>query len=976
MYIKEIKINGFKSFADKVNLELNRNFTGIVGPNGSGKSNIVDALKWVMGEQSVKTLRGSNGMTDVIFNGSASREGARSASVTLVLDNTDKTLPLDFSEVEVKRIVYKTGENEYYINKEKVRLKDVNDLFIDSFSSRESLSIIPQGKISEILSGKPEDRRGVLEDAAGVLKYKKRKEETLRKLAKTNENIERVSMIISELETQVGPLKEQSEKALIYKETKDKLESVEVSLIASDIEKISIEVNKLSDEKESLTNSEIKSRTNITKDKVELEKLNLERTNLDNDISGCAKELLVLTDKVNDLIRRKELLEERIKYDKDNDLVKSNVRKLKNEELDMKTNLDSIMLDFESSHNDEVELTKKLDNYNLDYKSLNTKLSVSLNNESNLKKQLLELNNKKDIINYNIENMTKVPYAVKVVLNTPSLKGIKSTIGNIISVSIEYSTMLDVSLGASSNFVITETDRDARNAIEYLKSKNAGRVTFFPMNLIKPKSIDCETLNLVKGMKGYVGIASDLVSYDKMYNNIVTNQLGNIIVVTDIDDALIISKRINARYRVVTLTGEIIHVGGSLTGGSKSKNSVNDKTELDNILKTINTKELDLKNTSDEVEEYTKELEIIKNQIYKTNLDLLKMKEINDIKERQINEFKFKLSKINDEIKALDTKNETNELDILNEEYASSLKEKETILNNQKKLESRRKLLIEEIEEKELLVRNSENKNRKELESINNLEVRITKLNVNLDNLLNRLSEEYNMTYEKARNNYELEMEESVARNIISEYKRTIKSLGVVNLSSIEEYDRIGKRYEFLTNQRDDLKLSEDNLLKIINEMDDVMIEKFATTFKKVNIEFGKVFKNLFGGGNASLELTDPSNMLETGIEIIANPPGKKPGSITLLSGGEKTLTAISLLFAIMNLKNVPFVILDEVESALDEANVDRFGEYIEHYKRKTQLLVITHKKKTMEYVDLLYGITMQESGVSKLVSVKLEDIK
>ena len=976
MYIKEIKINGFKSFADKVNLELNRNFTGIVGPNGSGKSNIVDALKWVMGEQSVKTLRGSNGMTDVIFNGSASREGARSASVTLVLDNTDKTLPLDFSEVEVKRIVYKTGENEYYINKEKVRLKDVNDLFIDSFSSRESLSIIPQGKISEILSGKPEDRRGVLEDAAGVLKYKKRKEETLRKLAKTNENIERVSMIISELETQVGPLKEQSEKALIYKETKEKLESVEVSLIASDIEKISIEVNKLSDEKESLTNSEIKSRTNITKDKVELEKLNLERTNLDNDISGCAKELLVLTDKVNDLIRRKELLEERIKYDKDNDLVKSNVRKLKNEELDMKTNLDSIMLDFESSHNDEVELTKKLDNYNLDYKSLNTKLSVSLNNESNLKKQLLELNNKKDIINYNIENMTKVPYAVKVVLNTPSLKGIKSTIGNIISVSIEYSTMLDVSLGASSNFVITETDRDARNAIEYLKSKNAGRVTFFPMNLIKPKSIDSETLNLVKGMKGYVGIASDLVSYDKIYNNIVTNQLGNIIVVTDIDDALIISKRINARYRVVTLTGEIIHVGGSLTGGSKSKNSVNDKTELDNILKTINTKELDLKNTSDEVEEYNKELEIIKNQIYKTNLDLLKMKEINDIKERQINEFKFKLSKINDEIKALDTKNETNELDILNEEYASSLKEKETILNNQKKLESRRKLLIEEIEEKELLVRNSENKNRKELESINNLEVRITKLNVNLDNLLNRLSEEYNMTYEKARNNYELEMEESVARNIISEYKRTIKSLGVVNLSSIEEYDRIGKRYEFLTNQRDDLKLSEDNLLKIINEMDDVMIEKFATTFKKVNIEFGKVFKNLFGGGNASLELTDPSNMLETGIEIIANPPGKKPGSITLLSGGEKTLTAISLLFAIMNLKNVPFVILDEVESALDEANVDRFGEYIEHYKGKTQLLVITHKKKTMEYVDLLYGITMQESGVSKLVSVKLEDIK
>lgn len=975
MYIKEIKINGFKSFADKVNLELNRNFTGIVGPNGSGKSNIVDALKWVMGEQSVKTLRGSNGMTDVIFNGSSSREGARSASVTLVLDNTDKTLPLDYTEVEVKRIVYKTGENEYYINKEKVRLKDINDLFIDSFSSRESLSIIPQGKISEILSGKPEDRRSVLEDAAGVLKYKKRKEETLRKLEKTNENVERVNMIISELETQVGPLKEQSEKAKKYKETRDKLESIEVSLLASDIEKLSLESNRLSNEKESLTNTEIKTRTNITKDKVELEKLNLERTNLDNDISGYAKELLVVVDKTNDLRRRKELLEERNKYDKNNNEVLDNVRKLKNEEIEIKTNLESTMLEFESSQKDETELSKKLEELNSDYKTLNTKLNLSSNEENNIKKQLMDLNNKKDIITFNIENMTKVPYAVKCVLNAPNLNGIKSTIGNVISVSSEYGAMLDVSLGASSNFVITETDIDAKHAIEYLKTKNAGRATFFPLNVIKPKSIDLETLNMVKNMKGFVGIASDLVTYDKLYYNIVMNQLGNIIVTVDINDALIISKKINSRYRVVTLSGEIIHVGGSLTGGSKSKNDTNDRTELDNITKNINLKEQELKEKVSEQEEYSKEIEILKTKIYNNNIELLKLKEMNNSKEKQIEELKEKLNKITDEIKALDKEDTTSELDKLNEEYLENIKRKESIELEQKKLEKRRNALIEEIEEKENIVKKSESKNRSDLEKLNEIEVKITKTNITLDNLLNRLSEEYNMTYEKARNSYELEMEESVARNIISDLKKTIKSLGVINMASIEEYERVGKRYEFLVGQREDLKLSEQNLLNIINEMDDVMIEKFATTFKKVNVEFGKVFKNLFGGGNAYLELTDPSNLLETGIEIIANPPGKKPGAITLLSGGEKTLTAISLLFAIMNLKNVPFVILDEVESALDEVNVEKFGEYIDHYKGRTQLLIITHKKKTMEYVDLLYGITMQESGVSKLVSVKLEEI-
>ncbi len=978
MYIKEIKINGFKSFASSVNLELSKNFTGIVGPNGSGKSNIVDALKWVMGEQSVKTLRGQNGMTDVIFNGSSSREAARSAKVEIVLDNTDKSLPLDFSEIEIKRVVYRTGENEYFINKEKVRLKDITDLFIDSFSSKESLSIIPQGKISEILGGNSFEKRGIIEEAAGVVKYKKRKEETLRKLARTNENIERVNMLINELSLNIEPLKKEKEKALIYKENKEKLESIEVGVLASDISTYNDEYTLVKNEKEKLELIISEESTSDIKERTLIEELRVKRSKLDEEVSSMQKELLLSAEELNELNSKKELLKERTKYDKESSLVKQRLSYLEEEKLKISTNLSKLNLELEESTRVLNQNTNKLNDLNNDLNKEKANVSKLTGKINELTKKKYDLVNRRDILLYNIENMTKVPYSVKSVLNNPSLRGIRNTIGSLIEVESTYTQAIETLLGGSTNYVVTESDISAKEAIDYLKTNNKGRVTFFPLNLIKPKYIDETSLNEVKNIKGFIGVASDLVTYDKEYVGIIKNQLGNSIVVDNIDNALIISKKINSKYRIASLDGEIIHVGGSLTGGSLNKSNSNftDKSELDSINRNINSLINEISSCEESLKDTNNKLNDLVNMIYKTNLDVLSSTEKESNIKNSINLENESLNKITLELTSLGKDEGTNELDeILNEYYEKEKNKKlleQAIINK----ETLRKEVIEELEFKEGTLKKYNSKNKENTDRLNNLNIKEAKLSVIIDNLLNRLSEEYNLTYERARNNYELNLDINEAKTLIGEIKRTLKNLGEVNLSSIEEYERVSKRYEFLSTQKEDLVTSEQNLLKIINDMDDIMIEKFATTFKKVNNEFMKVFKELFGGGSAKLELTDPTNMLETGIEIIANPPGKKPGVLSLLSGGEKTLTAISLLFAVMNLKDVPFVILDEVESALDEVNVEKFGEYINHYKGKTQLLVITHKKKTMEYVDSLYGITMEESGVSKLVSVKLEEIK
>ena len=976
MYIKEIKIYGFKSFAEKLTIELDPTFTGIVGPNGSGKSNIVDAIKWVLGEQSVKSLRGSNNMTDVIFTGSSSRPASNFASVCIVFDNTDRTLNIDYSEVSVKRTVYKTGENEYYINNEKCRLKDITNLFLDSRSSKESFNIVPQNKIDQILSEKPEERRVIFEDAAGVLKYKKRKEESLAKLSKNHDNIDRINLIINENEENLIPLEQSAKKAREYKTALEELESVEIALLAKDITTYSSELDTLNSDKLLKEEELSKLSSTSTTDNTEIEKIKTKILNVDEKIKTISNEIFKINENLLELSNKKTLMTERIKYDKESNTVKNNLVNLKEKQAVLNNEIAAIKIDIDNFIQNSKVLSEKLNSKTNDYNLMNRE-KEKLNYELNLKrKELADIKNKIDIIETNLSNMNKIPYAVRSIIDNPTLRGIHNILANVVETKSEYATMLEVSLGASANNIIAEDESCVKEAIEYLKRHNKGRATFFPLNVIKPKSIDPETLRNIQNIIGFVGIASDLVTYDSKYYNIVMNQLGNIIVCENIQTAIQVSKKINHRYRVVSIDGEIIHVGGVMTGGSlKSNNNyISDKYELEKLKGNIEKVFNETKVIENKLENTEKELNILKDNVYSINIEVIKNTEIINNKKSLLESNTHELELVNNEINNLSENKLDQELDkVINDYY--DLEQKKTELEKNLEISNKEKMdLNSTLGELELSVKKMNSKFNELTSQINSLEIKITKLNINLDSCLARLSEDYSLGYERARKEYILEIDENIAREKVNTLRRKIKSLGEVNLGSIEEYERVYKRVTFLTKQREDLLKSEEDLLTIIDDMDKSMEEKFVESFNNINKEFSNVFRTLFKGGSAHLEMTDPSNVLETGIDIIAVPPGKTKKPLSLLSGGERTMTAISLLFSIMNLEHVPFVILDEVESALDENNATVFGEYLHNYKNKTQLLVITHKKKTMEFLDKLYGITMQESGVSKIVSVKLDD--
>ena len=976
MYIKEIKIYGFKSFADKLTIELDPTFTGIVGPNGSGKSNIVDAIKWVLGEQSVKSLRGSNNMTDVIFTGSSSRPASNFASVCIVFDNSDRTLNIDYAEVSVKRTVYKTGENEYYINNEKCRLKDITNLFLDSRSSKESFNIVPQNKIDQILSEKPEERRVIFEDAAGVLKYKKRKEESLAKLNKNHENIERINLIISENEENLIPLEESARKAREYKSALEELENVEIALLAKDITTYSTELEVANQDK--LMKEEELSKLNSTSstDNTEIEKVKVKILNVDEKIRTTSSEIFRINESLIDLSNKKTLMTERIKYDRESSSVKNNLVNLKEKEAILTNSIASIKIDIENLKTNSNNLSTKLTNLTNDYNGIN-KNKDKINYDLNLKrKEFIDIKNKIDILETNLSNMNRIPSSVRSIIDNPTLRGIHNILGNVVDTKDEYVSMLEVSLGASINNIIVEDESCAKEAIEYLKRHNKGRATFFPLNVIKPKSIDPETLRSVQNIIGFVGVASDLVTYDSKYYNIVMNQLGNIIVCENVTTAIQVSRKINHRYRVVSVDGEIIHVGGVMTGGSlkTSGTYISDKYELDRLKGSVDRVSNEIKSFETNLENVDKELSILKDNIYNINVEIVKNTETINNKKSLLESNSHDLELVSNEIKNLSENSLDKELDAVINDYYEHEKRKTECEKNLEILNKEKGELNNTLLELESAVKKMNSKFNELTNQINSLEIKITKLNMNMDSALARLSEDYSLGYERARKEYLLEIDEAIARDKVNTLRRKIKSLGEVNLGSIEEYDRVYKRVTFLTKQKDDLVKSEEDLLTIIDDMDKSMEEKFVTSFNAINEEFSKVFRTLFKGGSAHLEMTEPDNVLETGIDIIAVPPGKTKKPLSLLSGGERTMTAISLLFSIMNLEHVPFVILDEVESALDENNATVFGEYLHNYKNKTQLLVITHKKKTMEFLDKLYGITMQESGVSKIVSVKLDN--
>jgi len=980
MYLKKIVAQGFKSFADNIVIDLENNITGVVGPNGSGKSNVVDAIRWVLGEQSVKSLRGDGNMTDVIFAGSKSRNAMGVASVTLHFDNKDGYLPLTYEEIAIKRRLYKDGTNEFYINNEKVRLKDVTDLLIDSGIGKESFNIIGQGKIDEILSNRPTDRRVIFEEAAGVLKYKKRKEEALRKLDKTHNNMSRVNDIIKELESQVEPLREQKRKALEYRELSENLEKLEVALVTEDITTIN-EKYQLNKKKIEKLNEELAGiSTNNTKFEAQIEQYKLKQQTLNSQIQDLQKKLLELTTKAEKINSQKEIILERKKYEVDDIKLHNNILELKESELKYQNELNAYKLELDNVLSLIQELTDRIENKKSEITrtkeirtSLENKLTIAIRNQGNLK---IKISNLED----SIENNSSLPYAVKSILNNPKLTGIHNTIGKILEIEEKYVKAIGTALGASSNNIIVDNELCAKSAINYLKNNMLGRATFFPLNIIKGRVIDDDIYKILKVEDGFINIASLLVKYEPKYAEIINNQLGNVLVVDNIDNANRISKKMNYRYRIVTLDGELLHVGGSLTGGeSKQKNPLSEKFELQALMNELMELESTIANYENDLNKYDHTLKALEDEEYLFNKDKISTEEELKEKSKRMEELENKIVDIKNNISGttniINNSLSSEEDDILKEYYAA-LDEKNKVMNNIEVLTNERDKITNELEEFEYSVKKDNSIYNQKSKELNTLEIEVNRSDVKLDNLLNLLSENYSITYEYAKTHYVLEIDANLARSKVSSYKRQIKDLGPINHEAPEEYDRISGRYEFLIGQQQDLVKAENTLLDIISEMDQVMEINFKKSFDIINQNFNKTFKELFKGGTASLKMTDPDNILETGIEIIASPPGKSLKSVSLLSGGEKTFTAISLLFAILKTRTMPFCILDEVEAALDEVNVESFGEYLKKMQEKTQFLVITHKKKTMEYADTLYGITMQESGVSKLVSVKLEEIK
>lgn len=979
MYLKEIVATGFKSFADKLDIKLDDKTTCIVGPNGSGKSNVVDAVRWVLGEQSVKSLRGTDSMSDIIFSGSKSRNPLNAASVELVFDNSDHFLSVPYTEISIKRRLYRSGENEYFLNGEKCRLKDLNNLLLDSGMGKESFNIISQGEVEKILSNSSVDRRVIFEEAAGILKYKKRKEEALRKLDRTHNNLERVNDIISELEFQVGPLKEQSEKAKEYLENKKGLDTYEVALLVYDIENHNQELKQAQVKKEKLDKEIVTISSETAKNDATTLEDNTKLDRLESEKARLNKELLQITEEVEKINGEKNLLKERSKTTKEENELKEEIRELLEQKSRCERNitvlneeLSSIVIDSKQEEEKDREQQKNVSN-------LKSKKNMLNNDYSKHDQELITISHKINSLKQEIEEGGDLPNSVRSILKNTNLTGIHNTIANIITIEEEYTKALNIAISANKNFIITTDEESAKKAINFLKDNHLGRATFFPLSVIKSRYIDSDTKNILSNNPNYIGVLSDLITYNKKYQSIIENQFGTVLIAKTMEGALSISKLIKNKYKIITLDGDVINVGGSMSGGSiyNNKSLITTKQELKYTIDKEKYLKEELAEISKEIAKVGEEIIKCEEQNYEITKAKVTLKEKYDTKNSEIKEQKIKLDSITKEWESLisisnnSISEKEQELIKLFHEKSSRKEQIQIHLSSLNKEISDLKTKIEENQAqdklKNLNLRNLEKESRE-------LEVIINRLDVKVDNMLVVLNEDYELTFERAKNEYKLDIDPEEARNVVNKYKANIKRIGMVNLASIEEYDRVNTRYIFLTNQREDLYNAESTLLEIMNEMDEVMREEFQNTFAQIQTEFQKVFKELFGGGQADLKLTNPDDILTTGVDIIASPPGKKLTTISLLSGGEKTLTAISLLFAILNVRSVPFCLFDEVEAALDEANVDGFGKYLDHYRNKTQFLIITHKKKTMEYANTLYGITMQESGVSKLVSVKLDN--
>ena len=1184
MYLKRLELQGFKSFADKTILEFKPGITSVIGPNGSGKSNISDAIRWVLGEQSMKSLRGAKS-EDIIFAGTQSRKSLGFAEVSIVIDNSDAKLPIEYSEVTVTRKLYRNGETGYFINKTPCRLKDILELFMDTGIGKDGYSIIGQGKIDEILSNKSEDRRHIFEEAAGIVKYRTRKQESEKKMEQTKLNLLRINDILTEIEGNIEPLKAQSEKAKQYLNLREELKNIEVGLFVYNINTYKEKLEQIIKDEEIMTsqrNTENEKLTSIQslKDSLKqeldeittqieqmqnigfestnkIEKINSEigisKERIQNNITNKErleseiKELRIRIQELQEeekqrqekkanLFQNKEKFEEELKQ-KEKELAKL-TKTLSDKELEIEakkqkieTNTDKkyeVLADINTQEANYENLEKRKKTLKIELENIISELDSTRDNKQELSKKFYEIQSKRNIVSNNLqqettekescmnkikdfeEEINKLNYqmnmkdarhkflletekekegyikSVKELLldcdkNSQLKKGMHGVLANLISVNKEYELAIEMCLGQALQNVVTETEEDAKKLVEHLRNNNLGRASFLPISSIRGKRIENVISN---GMKGVIGIASDLVKCDKKYTQIVSNLLGRTVVVEDMNIGISLAKMNNYSFRIVTLKGDVISSSGSITGGSVATKTVN----ILGRSREIEELEKEIKKLSKKIEEITlqkqkylesiteviekvaglekelQDIEIvyaaenqkmvsIEENIYKLEQRRDKLKEeelsINKQKEESIKQKEEKeqeVEKLNSEIKSLSeeveqfaTVNKDNQkyiddlnFDITNlkisvssfieseasiEEFVERIRQE--ILNNNNNIENKNNTLNQAIKEnaelqtkidnlnseieqikaevnnssenieklKQLRTEKNELLDKKEEEITNQFSIleglkeqivkmdfKKTKLEQDIEQLINTLWDEYEITPNNA-GEYKKPNNIAQAQKEVSSIREKIKDLGSINIDSIEEYKKISERYDFMCEQRLDLENTVAKLRKVISEMTQTMEQQFKEKFEIINKNFNEVFIELFGGGKAELILTDEDNVLECGIDIRVQPTGKKLQNMMLLSGGEKAFTAIALLFAILKINPAPFCILDEIEAALDDVNVYRFAEYLKKFSQASQFLVITHRKGTMEVADTVYGVTMEENGISKLLSMKLSSI-
>ena len=1188
MNFKQLDLAGFKSFADKIEIKFGDGVTAIVGPNGCGKSNVADAIRWVLGEQSSKTLRGSS-MQDVIFNGTEKRKSLSYCEVTMYFDNTDRFFNYDFDEIAITRKLYRSGESEYLLNKTACRLKDITNLLYNSGLGKDGYSIIGQDQVGKILSSKPEDRRAIFEDAAGISKFKSRKVEAERKLERTKDNLLKIQLVVDEIERQLGPLQKQAEDAKIFLKLKEELKLLEVNAFiyqqenANDAkEKINARLNAISEElilrqEELRTTSENYANNMASIDAIDksVERLHESILNLTVSLEKQAGETNVIRERVRYLTEQNSkltlnetnfeklieaVLEEIENQKQKTEEFKTKLNTCKKEEEELSNQylmiIDALALsegEAEQGQKEVIDALDKLayikanssrlsaekeasitaiDETNLKITSLTNKIGEQeeqinsqkeqikvLDSASKEKKEILlkaklqisaleedidNLNKKRNDASTKIqvyENRKRIleemqaeheGYAgsVKKLLkeserNEAFRKNMVGTLASLITVPEKYETAIETALGNAIQNIVTKNENDAKVLIEYLKQNQFGRATFLPITSMRPRNLSDADKKLIN-VAGSHGIAKDLIKYGSDIENVISNLLGATVVVDNLDIAIKLAQNTRFTYKIVTLDGDIINPQGSMTGGSKKSEAVNlisrdreiktlaeqiekfkqeitssndtfaemkaklsdcqnkydflsaqdkkvdvelageneklsslenslleNKTELEN-LKSNKTKlenkidvivkelasEIELENAlskgktnanelaekrnerfaelKEKREKYNSEVTAKRVEIASLEKEVLASEQEVERLEKQQGELKYNLELARDE-RANNEKNinDANQLiaEMLEENTSVESKNKlAAFKEEQAKLESNKQKLqqsLKELDEKRTFLIEETNRisEKKVME-----EMKVSKVDSDIDQMRERIAEEYELTYETCQNYKQEDFNLTKGLQEITKIKREISKLGYINVSAIESSGVLNERYTALKAQADDLTKAQNELVEIIDEVSVEMKNKFIDQFNRINENFGQTFRELFGGGSAKLELIGSDNILEAGVEIFAEPPGKKLQSNTLLSGGEKALTAIAILFAILKLKPMPFCLLDEIEAPLDEANVVRFAQYLKRFSKETQFIVITHKKPTMELADALYGVTMEEKGVSKTVSVKLSE--